>query len=264
MFTAQDFDHQRFSVHALQEALGASNETVDKYKKKSAELDKDLSTARRTVREQEATIRGLVTENSTLKDDKVLLQHQLAELRNDYDDLSQENFDLRQQSLGPADSDYMMTSGSGESLNNLERSRSKRHHSKHGNKNMTDRLKERINKGNPESEASSSKSRKDPEKKKEHRRSESKTRRSYEEPPADRQLRDKTRPPVTTRAYEGNYTTTSGIGSPISSRLSSSIMAPRSSQATTSIYKPTQTTGDYFPQPLSPEKHHSERGRRHH
>lgn len=250
IFTAKDIEDQRFNIRALQEALESSNGDVTRYKNKAQSLDTELSTARRTIREKETLLRECITENQTLRKEN-------DNLRLDNDSLRDENYDLRQQLTDPSlyDGEYMMSGGSGESSDGVKRSKSKRR----SKPDMKDQMKVRINRGNPEVEATSSKPRKDSDKERRPRRSESRTRPPYiEEAPTIG--KDRSRPPVT--RHPGNYTTEPSVSSRTSMQANASVMTPRTTHGVT--YNQSTTTGDYVPYALPPEKHSSERGRRHH
>ncbi|KAK9778167.1 hypothetical protein SCAR479_05137 [Seiridium cardinale] len=247
IFTAQDYEDQRYNVRALQEALDSSNDDVGRYKKKVGDLDQELSSSRKIVREQETKMRGLITANETLKDTHKGLLKEIESLKD-------ENFDLRQRltTYSPSDPEYMMSGGSGESSDGVRRSRSKRH-GKNDSQELKDRMKERINKGNQEAEASASKStHKDSEKKRERRQSVSKaTRKPYIEEPPNTDRRERRGPPVTTRGFDHlNYTTSPPASSP--ARVDHAASSPRSSGPSSyASYAPS--SGDYYPAPLPPK-----------
>lgn len=282
-FTEQDRQTQRSNHGAVLEALDRANEKNEKYKKKLYDVDSLRLTAISTVREQNGKIAGLQEENASLKQDKAVLQQDntalreqnevlrvqgheyrttIHELTDRTNALELENDDLRRNVRyypEPIDPEAMMSGGSGESSEGLRRSRSKRS-SRHGSKDFNEHMKERMNRNNPEAQASSSKPSHGSQKK-EHRRSASKVRKQpyIEEPPPDR-----TRPPLTTRF--DHYTTTTTLTSPKTSRYDPPQMSPvpRTTNPTVNPYQVTgyATGGDYVPTSIPPEQRPTSRGRK--
>ncbi|KAF3011868.1 hypothetical protein E8E14_006529 [Neopestalotiopsis sp. 37M] len=236
---AQDYDTQRFNVGALQEALDSCREEKGRYKSKATDLDAQLSATKSSLREKELENRTLREENTTL--------------RRERDSFESEVHDLRRRLAPSSESDYMMSGGSGESSNGLNRTRSKRHESQE----QKSRLLERINTVNPN----------------EPNRDSTRRRRSSVSQPRtpftrevlvdDRTLRG---PPLTTRGFdrfENNYTT-----SPTIRAEAGSVSSPRSATSSMNTFN-TAISGDYVPEPLPPKpkvesKSSSSRKHRHH
>jgi hypothetical protein len=243
LFTAQDYQDQLLDPDALREALKVTNINLRDQRRKYQELDIKLADAHRTIRDEQAISRGLMDENTALEEQ--------------IEGLKDENLVLRQRlaSVMSSESDFVMSGGSGESSDGVKRSGSKRH-SKSGSHELKDRMKQRINKGNPEAEASSSKSsHKDLEKKRERRSSMSQDTRKepYIEklPRADR--RDRGRgPPLTTRGFEGsNYITDPPLRSSSTVGMDAAAMSPRS--GVSSSHNAYPIAGDYYPSVLPPK-----------
>ncbi|KAF7530496.1 hypothetical protein G7054_g9544 [Neopestalotiopsis clavispora] len=239
-FTAQDYDTQRFNVGALQEALDSCREEKGRYKSKATDLDAQLSATKSSLREKELENRTLREENTTL--------------RRERDSFESEVHDLRRRLAPSSESDYMMSGGSGESSNGLNRTRSKRHESQE----QKSRLLERINTVNPN----------EPNRDSTRRRrlsvSQPRTPFTREVLVDDRTLRG---PPLTTRGFdrfENNYTTTS----PTIRAEAGSVSSPRSATSSMNTFN-TAISGDYVPEPLPPKpkvesKSSSSRKHRHH
>ncbi|KAJ9149854.1 hypothetical protein NKR23_g4012 [Pleurostoma richardsiae] len=87
---AQDIDEQRYNVQALQEALAATVNDLDRYKVKARQLDAELITARKELRETEANWRGLFDENEVLKADEKKLRKANREFKDENNNLASE------------------------------------------------------------------------------------------------------------------------------------------------------------------------------
>lgn len=256
MFTAKDIEHQRNDVNALREALDAANSNLRLERRRNVELDLKLTEAHRAhreeVRDRDGQISTLLAENSSL-----IARGQA---------LHDENRELRQQLIADIASDgYQMSSGSGEFSDDPRRPRSTRH-SKQESHDLKGRMKERINKGNIEAEASSNSSHKEADKKRERRQSVSKgVRKPYIEDAPTVKSRG---PPASTRGFEhvNNYTTAPLPSSPLAYGADSA-MTPRSNHSTVPVSGGSYTmNGDYYQEPL-PQKlqsKHSSSHRKHH
>lgn len=138
--SAQNYDNQRFSIGALQEALGSTREEKRGYKFKEPDLNAQLAACQAALRQKELEVRALKTDNINLRHSRDTFEIEVHDLR-------------RRLRLGNAfdrsvtsdtTSDYI-SGGSGESSSSLNRSRSKRHESQEAK----DRLLQRINAVNP-------------------------------------------------------------------------------------------------------------------
>ncbi|RYP13318.1 hypothetical protein DL767_010804 [Monosporascus sp. MG133] len=149
-FTAHDYQDQHSNIYALQEALDRATENVEHYKKKCRDLNNEVSNINKTNRETEALFRAQCDRNEQLEQELSLIREQYKELQADYDDLRDKYSDLQQRyttETRPVDSPMM--SGAGD--------RPTRTKSKHGHddKQMKDRMKDRLNRDGQKDDTSS-------------------------------------------------------------------------------------------------------------
>ncbi|XXG97311.1 hypothetical protein Hte_003607 [Hypoxylon texense] len=254
-FTAEDIDSQRYSVSALQEALGQANRRVDHLQRQCSDMDAELTQAHKVARDTEKLyreecersdrldklnkdledqlinkdyeIRGLeqtiVSKDEQIKDLRIALD----EMKNDRDDFRQRYIDL----LDPVDT--TMRGGSGEPSPRLHRSGSK-HDRDHGESKGATRK-------HGEEKASSSQHH--------HRRRSSisiNPGAGNKKPYIERMPGD---PPRSSARHSGNYTTTTTIDvSPVSNTDPRYSAVPRSS--------PAPISGNYIQYPLYEPRGH--------
>jgi hypothetical protein len=271
-FTEQDREHQRGSVHALQEALETTTQQCDKYKKKCLDYEDRLSKANKTNKETEAQWRAGYDRNETLQEEKKMLAQQLQELRLSYNAVRDECNEWKQKYLDvtePINEPVMRggggSGGSGDSSDGMKRTKSKR------DGGQADRLKERMNRPTREAETSSrgSQGHRPPvtSKPTHHARRASisampTSRKPYIEEPADDGV---SRPPVTNYRYDSYANTGTGsVRSPAYSGMdpfAATSSIPRNVHPTVGVstyvtpgHHTEVVPGDYVPLPL-PKKH---------
>ncbi|KAI5925980.1 hypothetical protein F4810DRAFT_617711 [Camillea tinctor] len=153
-FTAQDYDLQSNSIPALQEALAEASERVELLRRQCRGKDKELSDANKTIKaykieidEHYHRIEDLEASNVELEDEISSWADQYTYLSRNLQDCEEENRSLRQtlEAIGPASSQAIpRTCGA--------RSR----HDRDG-KELSDRMKQRLNRNRNSSSSTSSK-----------------------------------------------------------------------------------------------------------
>ncbi|KAI8634375.1 hypothetical protein F5Y19DRAFT_209767 [Xylariaceae sp. FL1651] len=164
-FTVRDFDIQSNDVGALREALGAAKEKIDYWKGKYLTRDEEYIDARNKKRETELSWRDECDRSEKLevrmKDLESALNHaniRIQEVEAERDDWSTRYYELHDQYTVVVQSvdSVMASGGSSDSSQRLERSRS--HHAKKDSKELTDRMKERLNREQKSDSTSASRS----------------------------------------------------------------------------------------------------------
>jgi chromosome segregation ATPase len=89
-FAPADYEEQRYSISALQDALAHAHEAGARWKAKAQELDGDLTNTRKDMKEVEARWRGLVDRNELIEGEK-------KKLYSEKKALAEENASLRDQ-----------------------------------------------------------------------------------------------------------------------------------------------------------------------
>lgn len=89
-FAPIHYDEQLYSISALQEALGAANESRDKWKARAQELDDDLADTRKDKKEIEARWHAVIDRNELIEAEK-------KKLYNEKKAIAEENASLREQ-----------------------------------------------------------------------------------------------------------------------------------------------------------------------
>ncbi|KAI1506373.1 hypothetical protein F5X99DRAFT_792 [Biscogniauxia marginata] len=230
-FTAQDYNFQLNSIPALQEALTQSNERREIWKNRYYKKEQELSDASKIIKilkadldKQHNQIQELESTNADLEDEIESWTDQYRNLSHGMKDLEEENQSLRQtiQAMPPASSQPAYRSSG-------TRSRQERE-----SKELTDRMKKRLNRNRNSSSST-------PSRHSTHQQSVSivattgsnSSRDPYVEvPPAV-----PSNPPASRRS--GNNPTTSAS-------------IPRGSRREVTAYYPSneRPSGDYFPHPL--------------